>query len=78
MKSPVEVAEISVIGDARKARAIRSPLRCPQARTNRAMPTTVRAPAAAVARLTSTWPPTGSSTAVMDSNTGTPGGRDGM
>jgi hypothetical protein len=66
-----------VAGEARKASATRSPWRWPQVRTSRAIPTTVAAPAAAVARFNSRCPPTGSSTAAMASNTGTPGGRDG-
>ena len=67
----------STMGEARNASATRSPLSWPQAVTSRATATTVAASAAAVARLTRTCPPTGSSTATMASTTGTPGLREG-
>ena len=77
MKSAVWVPEMSTMGEARNASATRSPLSWPQVVTNRDTATTVAASAAAVARLTRTCPPTGSSTATIASTTGTPGLRDG-
>ncbi len=76
MKSAVDEAATSAMGEARKARAMRSPLGRPNWRTSRAIPITATAVVSAVARLMATWP-SGSSTATIASYTGTPGVREG-